>query len=266
MRKLLFLGLAAVFLCASCSTKQVSKQPDRILFVGNSLTYVGNLPAVFSTLARANGHAVRSYMIVSPGGTLSERVADGSVPRALRKRGCAMLVLQERGGDLFGDFGHDALVKSKQAIMTLAGIGHASGASVVLLGTYNSPRVSHHLVVMEGAAARAAGIPYIAVSERLWRLHQAYPSLEWLRKEGGHPGKALTLLDAILVYKQLYRSYPVAKTFMVDAPIYGVHTGLRPKLRDANAPPPNAGTPHTVSYSADALEKLLVFLKNRPAA
>jgi hypothetical protein len=173
MRKYFSLGLVALLLCGPCSAKQLSEQSERILFVGNSLTYVGNLPAVFSAMARANGHAIHSYMIVSPGATLSERVADGSAARALWKCDCTILVLQERGGDLFGAFGHDALVQSKQAIKTLAAVGRAKGAGVVLLGTYNSPHVSHHLVVMEGAAAHAAGIPYIAVSERLWRLHNA---------------------------------------------------------------------------------------------
>jgi len=239
-----------------------STQPAHILFVGNSLTYVGNLPAVFAALARTNGHAVRSYMVVSPGGTLSERVADGSAARGLRKCRCSTMIIQERGGDLFGLFGHKALVQSRQAIRTLVGMGRADGANVMLLGTYNSPDISHKLVVMEGAAAHAAGIPYIAVGELLWRLHHAYPSLKWLRrKEGGHPGKTLTLLDAILVYKQLYGAFPAAKSFVVHAPIYGVHTGLKPKLRWASAPPPNANTQQPVSYSGSIIRKLLVVLK-----
>ena len=254
-----------MLLCGSCGATPLSKQPDRVLFVGNSLTYVGNLPAVFSALARVNGHSVRSYMIVSPGGTLAERVTDGSVAPSLQKCGCTALVLQERGGDLFGAFGDDALVKSKQAISTLAEIGQAQGASVVLLGTTNSRPVSHELVVMEGAAAHATGIPYIAVSERLWRLHDAHPSLEWLRKDGGHPGQALTLLDAILVYQQLYGTYPAAKSMTVQAPIYDANTGLRPTLRRASAPPPNANEPRTLSYPAAMTRQLLLSLKSRAA-
>jgi hypothetical protein len=106
---------------------------------------------------------------------------------------------------------------------------------------------------MEGAAAHAAGIPYIVVSGRLWRLHDLYPSLQWLRKEGGHPGKALALLDAILVYKQLYGTYPAARTFVVHAPIYSIHTGLKPKLGRAGAPPPK--TP--LNSCVEPVEKVL---------
>lgn len=261
MRKSLLLGFSILLLCVSCGTARASKHADRVLFVGNSLTYVGNLPAVFSALARANGHTDRSFMLVAPGATLSERVADGSAVRALQKCGCNVLVLQERGGDLFGLFGKDALARSKRAVATLAADGRAKRATVVLLGTYNSPKVSHRLVAMEGAAAHAAGIPYLAVSERLWRLHEAFPSLEWLRKEGGHPGKALTLLDAILLYEQVYGAYPAAKAFVVHAPIYGTHSGLTPQLRPASAPPPSASTPRTVSYPAAAIERLVAALE-----
>lgn len=261
MRKLLFVGLVALLLGASCGAAALPRHPDRVLFVGNSLTYVGNLPAVFAALARANGHDVRGYMVVKPGGTLSERVADGSAARALQRCHCDVLVLQERGGDLFGGFGPDAEANSKRAIRNLAESGRAKGARVVLLGTYNSPGVSPRLVKAEGAAARAAGIPYIAVAERFWRLHQAYPSLEWLRKQGGHPGKALTLLDAILVYEQLYGTWPAATAFVVHAPIYDTHTGLEPKLRRAGDPPPHAGAPRSVSYSAAEIGKLVAALE-----
>ena len=260
MRKYVILFLSLLLVCPAYGQAQISAH-DRVLFVGNSLTYVGNLPATFSALARANGHAVDSYMVVAPGGTLTERVADGSATHALKQCRCTALILQERGGDLFGDFGNDALAQSKHAIAVLTKAGHASGASVVLLGTYNSPSVSHHLVVMEGTAAQTAGVPYIAISERLWRLHKAYPSLEWLRKAGGHPGKALTLLDAILLYKQLYKAWPAAKPFVVHAPIYGVHTGHKPTLRRADAPPPNAGAPQTVAYSAAVITEILAALE-----
>ena len=61
-------------------------QPEaaqRVLFVGNSLTYVGNLPATFAALANANDQRVHSAMIVQGGATLEQRVADGSVRQAL---------------------------------------------------------------------------------------------------------------------------------------------------------------------------------------
>ncbi|HET6913028.1 MAG TPA: hypothetical protein VFH71_06760 [Rhodanobacteraceae bacterium] len=60
--------------------------PVRILFVGNSLTYVGNLPAVLDALATANGRRVQSDMIVKGGATLTQWLARGSVQKALNAR------------------------------------------------------------------------------------------------------------------------------------------------------------------------------------
>ncbi|KRG51333.1 hypothetical protein ABB22_17635, partial [Stenotrophomonas nitritireducens] len=117
--------------------------PQRILFVGNSLTYVGNLPATFAAMAKANGHDVRSAMIVRGGATLAQRVADGSVQRALASYRPAVLVLQERGGDLMCLPDEEACRQSRQAVRTLARAGREAGARVLLLGSYQShPRAS----------------------------------------------------------------------------------------------------------------------------
>src|SRR5690606_32452557 len=80
-RILLFLLLCVASI--PCRADTLEESGAHVLFVGNSLTYVANTPAVYSALAAANGHPTRSDMIVRGGATLAERVADGSVERAL---------------------------------------------------------------------------------------------------------------------------------------------------------------------------------------
>ncbi|HEV2607796.1 MAG TPA: hypothetical protein VGT79_07430, partial [Xanthomonadaceae bacterium] len=72
--------------------------------MGNSLTYVGNLPAVLGALAAANGRSLQADMIVKGGATLTERLGDGSVTRVLARRHYDFVVLQERGGDFLCGF------------------------------------------------------------------------------------------------------------------------------------------------------------------
>jgi hypothetical protein len=257
MHKLFLLVLTTLLLCMSCG-RYPEKHSDRVLFVGNSLTYVGNLPAAFSALASANGHSVSSDMIVRGGATLSERVADGSVARALTARRYTAIVLQERGGDLMCSFGPDSCIQSRQAIKILANLARKKGLTVVLLGTYQSlPLPSRRLVQEESSAAADAGIPYIDVSERLQRLRSMAPELTWFYTDGMHPGKDLVLLDAILIYKQLLGSYPDAKSFTVNAPIYTSASGLTEVLRPSDSAPPKADTPHEVSYASATVEKIL---------
>jgi hypothetical protein len=229
-----------------------------VLFVGNSLTYTGNVPAVFSALAEANGAAMPSDMIVKGGATLSQRVADGSVARALAEHRYTWLVLQERGGDLTCSFGPDSCVQSRQAIGALARMGDAHGVKVVLLGSYQPhPQASRSIVEKESAAATEAGIPYIEISETLRRLRDHAPDLVWFAADGMHPGKDLALLDAIRLHQLLRGRLPLPASLTVQAPIYGVSSGLTAELRASDGPPPRPDTAPGTQYDAETLRRII---------
>ena len=73
-------------------------QTLRVLFVGNSLIYVNNLPATLRALAAAQAaRAITTATFVAPGGTVADRWKDGHAAAALRGQWDA-IVLQERGG------------------------------------------------------------------------------------------------------------------------------------------------------------------------
>jgi hypothetical protein len=195
-------------------------RPERILFVGNSLTYVGNLPAVFTALAAENGHSVQTGMIVKGGATLTQWLHDGSVPRALAAGHYDDVVLQERGDDFACGFGPQVCKDSRYALHALAGIVRKAGAKPILLGTYQvAPDASQAIVAAESKAARNNALPYIAVSGRLNEGRKKIPYADWFAR-GGHPGHDLVLLEAVLLYRQLYASLPQAKALQVRAPMF----------------------------------------------
>ncbi len=230
--------------------------PQRVLFVGNSLTYVGNLPATFAALVNASGQPVDSHMIVRGGATLSQRVADDSVQKALAALKPDVLVLQERGGDLIGAFGHTAEEESRKAIGALTQAGHDAGARVLLLGSYqSSPGVSVRLVQRESQAAAEGGATYVAISEHLRQLSAEVPTAAWFDADGMHPGPALALLNAIQLHRELYGSVPV-RSFDVSAPIYLPKSGLESALRNADAPPPLADTPMHIHYDQTLIDRI----------
>lgn len=255
----LLLPLLLVLFCAGASARQ---PPQRILFIGNSLTYVGNLPATFAAMARANGHEVRAAMLVEGGATLSQRVADGSALQALRTYQPNMVVLQERGGDLMGWPDEQAGEQSRQAIRTLAQAGSDAGARVLLLGSYQSnPQASAVLVEQESAAATDAGIAYVEVSESLHKLSGTEPALAWYAADGMHPGPALTLLDAIQLHRSLFDTLPT-HGFKVAAPIYTPNSGLQAELRNADAPAPRPqSTPQNIHYDKAQVEQFGALLE-----
>ncbi len=232
-------GLLAMVMAIACGTCAAAAQPDtpiRVLFVGNSITYVGNLPAVLNTLAASQHRFVRSDMIVRGGATLMDRLTDGSVERALAQRHYDYVVLQERGGDLLCSFGPKSCRDAVFALHRLARAVRAHGAKPIYLGTYQTlPIVSTHLVAAEARASARWSIAYVAVSDRLQLGMKSHPAEAWLYADGAHPGHALALLEATLLYRALFGMDPLAVDLEVDAPMY------KPDARFSPASPTSQG-------------------------
>lgn len=258
LHSIALLAAIVVLLCASCRATAPVAPVKRVLFVGNSLIYFGNAPAVYATIARENGHFGASDMIVEGGATLADRVADRSVERALAGGKYTTLILQERGGDLICLFGPQSCVDSPFAIESLAKTAKAHGVTVVMLGTYQpNPAASLKLVEKEADVARKAGIVYVEVSETMHRLRRAEPGLAWFAEDGMHPGKDFALLNALLVYRAVHGALPAPIPLKVSAPIYGMSSELAPVLRNASDAAPRTDTPGEAGYSADTMQKLL---------
>lgn len=255
---LILLAIALIPACVSRIAPTSENTSARVLFVGNSLTYVGNTPAIYAALAKANGHPVTADMIVRGGATLTQRVADGSVAAALETGEYTALVLQERGGDLMCAFGPASCVESRAALKVLAGLGRQHGVSVILLGSYQPhPAASRELVDAEAAAAQAVGIPYVEISQTLQALRSQAPDLSWFAADGMHPGPHLALLNAVRVHQTLHHTLPAPAALTVTAPIYDVRSGLTETLRPADAPPPLPDTPLQTNHPAATLARLL---------
>jgi hypothetical protein len=102
----------------------------------------------------------------------------------------------------------------------MAGIVRKAGAKPILMGTYQiAPEASARIVATESRAARDNAMPYIAVSARLNKGREQFPHADWFAK-AGHPGHDLVLLEAVLLYRQLYGTLPQTKAVDVRAPMF----------------------------------------------
>ena len=230
---------AAACLLPACAAESRRQKPSRVLFVGNSLTYVGNLPAVFDALADSNGKHVESDMIVKGGATLTDRVADGTVQRALAEKHYAYVILQERGGDLLCSFGPMSCIDANKSLSTLARVAHAHDTIPLYLGTYQGdPAASTDLVEKEAAAAKLASIAYIPLSDSFQEALASEPTANWLYADGMHPGHDLILLEAVLIYHRLFGALPEERAFSVTGPMYAPNAKFSlpsPTSRSASA-------------------------------
>jgi len=74
---------------------------QRVLFIGNSLTYVNSLPAIFEQVAQAQpgGMRYRADMYVRGGATLAQHDKEPALHALLDSGNYQVVVLQERGGN-----------------------------------------------------------------------------------------------------------------------------------------------------------------------
>ncbi len=220
-RALLSLLIFITAIHSSFAQNQEAPRPTRALFVGNSLTYVGNLPAVLQYLATANHKPMEVNMIVQGGATLTERVTDGSVKRALQAKHYDYLILQERGGDALGAFGDASQKQTQSALQELSRIAATHRVKAISLGSYQpSPDMSTVLLASERAAAAQASIDYLDVQTSFMAGKRQHPNAEWLYADKGHPGHDLVLLEAVLLFKQLFGYFPEANALTVNAPMH----------------------------------------------
>jgi len=230
----------------------------KLLFVGNSLTYYGNLPAVFDALSLASGKPCESQMLVKGGSILHDRVADNSVARALKARRYDYVVLQERGGDVAGYMGAAAETKARDAARNLARIIKNQGSQSIYLGTYQgNPTASAQIVSAESELARSLSIPYVSVSDRLVFGLRTHPELQWFHDDGMHPGAELTLLQAVRLFSTIFGLHPASQPLSVSAPIYGPGASFYPPALASQRARIEKPVARERTYSTEVIEEIL---------
>ena len=250
---LLLLPLLLVAALARAATPE----PLQVLFVGNSLTYVGNLPAVLGTLAGANGHLVQTDMLVKGGATLTQWLDSGAVQRALAAHRYDYVILQERGNDFACGFGPQVCKDSRHALRALSAGIRANGAKPILMGTYQvEARASRAIVAAESDAARTNSMPYVALSGRLNEGRKSVPYGDWFAK-AGHPGHDLVLLEAVLLYRRLYGTLPEAKALAVRAPMFVPGSAFAPPSPVSEPLLPDMALAGGYDYSRDEMTTAL---------
>ena len=93
MRRL-FVALLLLAVLAPAHAQAPAAKPLRILFVGNSLTYTGDIPGRLATLAAAMGRKAEVDSVTAPGYSLEDHWREGRAQAAIL-RGWDVVVLQQ---------------------------------------------------------------------------------------------------------------------------------------------------------------------------
>src|SRR5271169_1333227 len=96
---ILFALLLSALGCApamDCSNLQANETCTRVLFIGNSYTYVNDLPTTFLDLARAGGHQTKVGMSAQGGWMLADHVKSSDTIATINSEKWNFVVLQEQ--------------------------------------------------------------------------------------------------------------------------------------------------------------------------
>ena len=203
--------LAGAAACAEVTATE-GVRGRALLFIGNSLTYANDLPAMVGKVVEAAGDSVRVAMVAGPNLALIDHTNGATDAVAqIGHGGWTYLVLQQ--GPTPAGVCRDTLVI---AAMRLAPHIRKAGARPALFLPWARQRYPQSLEFAgESAelAARAVGGAVVPVGIAWRDALRADPTLPLYGPDGYHPAPAGTLLAALTLYDRLFgpdvRAIPV---------------------------------------------------------
>lgn len=238
-RPLRALALAFLLLCTALPCAAQERPVLRVMFIGNSLTYVNDLPRLTAALAAAqpDGPLLETSAWVAPGGTLAERWADGHAAAALRDKPWDVVVLQERGGLLACTEDTEErrsreCRSAQQAHRGFAAAATAAGAKVLLFATWG-PNAQWQQRL--DAAIRKLGAR-LSAAGAVVRVVPIGPKLQaWAARErdagvfpdGIHPSLPASLVAAAQLYEAIAGRAPEARDMHIDFALLPANVAVR---------------------------------------
>ena len=235
------------YLDAACSP--LNRQPcTRILFVGNSYTYVNDLPTVFRHLARAAGENIETAMVANGGETLAQHVSSADALATLD--GSTLAVRRAPGAE------RDSLDRILPRERVLPGRAQprrqrpADGATPVLLETWAHETGWSDYALDYGSMQAALDQGYSTIAGQLgvalapagqaWQTAlRIDPSITLWQADGSHPTLAGTYLAACVLFTRVFGRSPVG-----NPDSEGLPAGLVQMLQQASVLQRRSGLLH----------------------
>lgn len=191
----------------------------RVLFVGNSYTFVNDLPHTFSELARSGGHRVEVAMLAEGGYSLQNHVESSQIGSTLAASQWDYVILQENSQFPSVEYSraHFMYPYARLLVEEIRTHGaapvffetwaHKNGYSENGMPDYESMQYE----VDQGyiRISNELNVPLARVGTAWFRALKMYPDLELWQEDGSHPSGQGTYLAACVFYITLFHESPV---------------------------------------------------------
>jgi hypothetical protein len=207
-----------------CSTASNAAPCTRVLFVGNSYTYVNDLPNTFARLAVAGGRNVEAGMVANGGETLAQHAAAAETLDKIASVPWSFVVLQEQSETPATSAGRSSMMYP--ATRTLAAKvqadgaqpmffmtwAHRDGTSATGAGNYESMQ----LAIDEGynGIAHELRLPVAPVGFTWFTVRRQHPEISMWQDDGSHPTASGTYLAACVFYAAIFRQSPEGLSYL----------------------------------------------------
>ncbi len=179
-----------------------SPRPLHVLFIGNSLTYVNDLPAIVSALAEASGgQRISCEAVVSGGYDLEDHWQHGDALATIRRGSWNVVVLQQ--GPSASAEGRASLILWTRRFATE--IRKAGGVPALYSVWPPTSRRSefNDVAASYREAARSVGGRFFPAGQAWQFAWKRDPGLKLYSSDGLHPTPAGSYLAALVVYGRL---------------------------------------------------------------
>jgi hypothetical protein len=185
----------------------------RILFIGNSMTYVQDLPGLLTNLASSNGKTIITTLNTPGGYYLSDHVTD-PVSLNLMAQGFDYIVVQEQSG---GNILPASACCPWRPIGIIDSIAKANCSKILLYATPGYPEtysgsvapyedMQAEIIYKYTNAARSVRAAYLPTAHAFRDVINNYPAISgmWASPTDYHPGIKGQYLHACVLYSVLY--------------------------------------------------------------
>jgi Tol biopolymer transport system component len=199
-----------------------------ILFIGNSHTFMNDLPGMFAGLARSAGREIRVDSSAVGGYSLEQHAWDRRTQEKLEGDGWDFVVLQERTGILMVESTRNA--QMAPAVEALEEKIRTQGAQTVLVVMWASTEAVDEAGLAHFASEQAqvtAALQQMVQGLKLllapvgpaWeRSLRQRPELALWGNDNHHASRAGTYLMACVLYATIYQQSPIGLSFTAGLP------------------------------------------------
>jgi hypothetical protein len=233
MKRLVILGWLLIAACGcspapGCSAWPGAGQCTRILFIGNSYTYVNDLPSMFAELAGAGGHGVETGIEATGSWTLSNHAASPATLDKLNSSKWNYVVLQEQSQIPASE--QSRTQQMYPAARVLVRKIRAMGATPILFVTWahrdgwpenglqNYESMQYQIDNGYLGIAQELNLPEAPVGFAWLAARKQNPQVGLWQEDGSHPSEQGTYLAACVFYSVIFRQSPEGLSFTANLP------------------------------------------------